>query len=155
MYPQDVFRLSGLRPGCIISCPANATFQDFCRTLDIALSDHHQYCFFEIFDREQTNCPINLLGLPSKVVTEEKTFNDQFGPTRLDAYEDILHTTLFHILGNHADNHSQKVIHYCHKSLSLSSNRNFRQYVILLMEREVSTWQFKILWSAAARCIED
>ncbi|KAF7930493.1 uncharacterized protein EAE98_004893 [Botrytis deweyae] len=57
------------RPGCIMSCPARATFEDFYQALSISLPCLEPVYRFYIFDRGQINAAISHYPRPEKIIT--------------------------------------------------------------------------------------
>ncbi|ESZ94163.1 hypothetical protein SBOR_5441 [Sclerotinia borealis F-4128] len=130
-----------------------ATFDSFRYALDITLSRFPGSNYvFKIYDREQTNCPLEFLGPPQYVITtiamSQLAFID---PSPRHSFRDSLQTPLFGAFDRFPIIRRKKVIHYeCD-----AGQNGFQQYVILLLDREAQTSKFVTLWSGASRCTED
>ncbi|KAF7881785.1 uncharacterized protein EAF02_006473 [Botrytis sinoallii] len=141
------------RPGCIISCPARATFEDFHQALSISLPCLEPIYRFYIFDRGQINAAISHYPRPEKIITRPGSNSSVLDhrPDLRPLLEDSQRIFLIDVLCKHPYEQSQKIIHYiCH-------NRRIQktwQYMTLFMDRAPIS-PFLLMWSGAFRCIED
>ncbi|KAF7959655.1 hypothetical protein EAE96_001270 [Botrytis aclada] len=141
------------RPGCIMSCPARATFEDFHQALSLSLPCLQPIYRFLIFDRSQVNGPISRYPRLEKIIMGPKLNFDMLDgrPDLLPLLEHSRRISLIDVLCKHPYEQSQKFIHYlCGDPRSQKA----WPYMILFIERAPIS-PFLIMWSGASRCIED
>lgn len=150
MYLQ---RYHNNRPGCIMSCPARATFEDFYQALSLSLPCLGPIYRFLIFDRAQMNIPISCYPRPENIITGLKLNSNvsDHHPDPRSIIEEGRRISLIDILCKHPYEQGKKIIHYICREHSIQQDL---QYIILSMERAPIS-PFLIMWRGASRCIED
>ncbi|TGO35907.1 hypothetical protein BHYA_0141g00020 [Botrytis hyacinthi] len=150
MYLQ---RYHNNRPGCIMSCPARATFEDFYQALSLSLPCLRPIYRFLIFDRGQMNGPISRYPRPENIITGLKLNSNvsDHHPNPRSIIEDGRRISLIDILCKHPYEKGKKIIHYICRDPRIQQDWH---YIILSMERAPIS-PFLIMWRGASRCIED
>ncbi|KAF7932928.1 uncharacterized protein EAE97_008695 [Botrytis byssoidea] len=143
---MDLQRYHNNWPGCIMSCPARATFEDFYQALSLSLPCLRPIYRFVIFDRSQMNGPISRYPRPEKIITGLKL---NFNPGSI--IEDSRRISLIDIFCKHPYEQGKKIIHYICRDPRIQQDW---QYIVLSMERAPVS-PFLIMWRGASRCIED